>query len=68
MQLSGKIRFGVTYGMRGFFAIIYDNDGPIQSGIGSYSSGKEAAIEAIEWAESENYPIEAQKLRKEYNL
>jgi hypothetical protein len=66
--MTKQIRFGVTNGLRGFFAIIYDDEGPIQSGIGSYSSSKEAAKEAIEWAESEGYLVEAKRLRSMYNL
>ncbi len=46
-------RVGVTSGLRGYFAVLYDQDGPIQSGVGSYKSAKEAMVEAREWAESE---------------
>lgn len=63
-----KIRFGVIRGMRGFFAIMYDDGGPINSGTGSYANSKEAAMEAYEWAIAENFPLEAARLVKEYNL
>ncbi len=44
---------------------MYDDDGPIQSGIGYYGSHLEALQEAREWAVSENYPMEAQRLEAE---
>lgn len=47
------IHFGVSYGLRGWFAVVYDNDGPIQSGIGSYNTEFEAWAEAYDWAVSE---------------
>jgi hypothetical protein len=49
-------RIGVTSGMRGWFAVLCDDDGPLQSGIGSYSSAIEAWQEACEWAEAEGLP------------
>lgn len=64
MNINGPIRFGATHGMRGHFAVMYDNEGPIQSGIGSYTNSREAWIEAAEWAEAEDYPREAQKCRE----
>ena len=44
---------GVTSGLRGYYTVLYDNDGPIQSGVGSYTSYDDAAIEAREWAAAE---------------
>jgi hypothetical protein len=44
---------GVTQGLRGWFAVLYDSDGPIQTGIGSYSTAEGASKEAIEWWEAE---------------
>ena len=64
--MKSTIRFGVAHGMRGFFAIMYDDEGPINSGIGSYSSPAEAGVEAAQWAESEGYPIQAEQLRAKY--
>lgn len=66
--MPGLIRFGVTCGLRGFFAVMYDDEGPIQTGIGSHADGLGAAEDAIEWAEAENYTAEAERLRKKYNL
>lgn len=63
-----NIQFGVTSGLRGCFALVYDDAGPIQSGIGSYDTPELAAVEAAEWAESENYPIQAEKIREQYKL
>lgn len=37
---------GVTKGMRGWFAVLYDHDGPIQTGIGSYKTREGAEQEA----------------------
>lgn len=59
-----RIQFGVTYGMRGWFAIIYDDDGPIQSGIGSYHTAAEAWVEAAQWAESEGHLNQAETCRR----
>lgn len=64
LMKSGLVRFGITTGMRGIFAVMYDDEGPIQSGVGSYSNAKEAWLEAAEWAEAENYPMEAEKCRR----
>lgn len=47
----------VTQGMRGYFAVLIDETNgfpePVQTGIGSYASFKEAKIEAQEWARIE---------------
>lgn len=49
----------VTSGMRGFFAVLltWDAEGrfyePWNTGIGSYESSEEAAVEARQWAEAE---------------
>ena len=63
--MKSTIRFGVAHGMRGFFAIMYDDEGPINS-VGSYSSSAEAGEEAAQWAESEGYPLQAEQLRTKY--
>jgi hypothetical protein len=44
---------GITNGLRGYFAVLYDECGPIQSGIGSYETPEGAADEARDWAVSE---------------
>jgi len=43
----------VSHGMRGWFALLADSDGPVQSGIGSYATAEEAAEEARAWALAE---------------
>jgi hypothetical protein len=50
--------------MRGYFAVLFDDAGPVQSGHGSYAEPGGAALEAREWAESEGLPLteEAAKL------
>ena len=54
--------------MRGFFAVMCDNDGPINSGIGSYDDSKGAAQEAAEWAVAEGYPEQARQICVRYGL
>lgn len=60
-QLTGPNRsrlcVGVTHGMRGYFAVLYDDAGPIQSGIGSYEHPNDAWVEARDWASSEDLPL-----------
>lgn len=51
-------QIGVTKGMRGWFAMLYDNDGPIQTGIGSYPDASGAKVEACEWAQSEGLMVD----------
>lgn len=50
---------GVSSGLRGFYAVLYDRDGPIRTGIGSYATARDAAQEAVEWGQAENVPIDA---------
>jgi hypothetical protein len=54
----------VTHGLRGWFAIMVDKDGPVQSGIGSYATAKEAERETADWARSEGLPSGALLSRK----
>ena len=56
-------RVGVTHGLRGWFAVLYDEAGPIQSGIGSYETPEGAAQEARDWAISEGIPYETDSPR-----
>lgn len=46
------IKIGVTSGMRGRFAVMYDEEGPIQTGL-TARNFKTACIDAVEWAKSE---------------
>lgn len=52
-------RVGVTHGLRGYFAVLYDQDGPIQSGVGSYETPDGAYREARDWAISEGIPYDS---------
>lgn len=53
-----KLKISVTSGLRGYFAVMWDEDGPIRSGIGSYDTAEEAAVEAREWALAEELEYE----------
>jgi len=68
VKIAKEIWFDVTRGLRGYFAVCYDEDGPIQSGIGSYETPQEAAQEAVEWAMEEGRFGLADKLRNKYNI
>ena len=60
------IHFGISSGLRGYFAIIYDEAGPIQSGIGSYDNPQDAWSEAYDWAACEGAsPIELHRILNE---
>lgn len=48
---------GVDHGLRGWFAVLYDAAGPVQTGIGSDATAVDAWHEACEWAESEGLPL-----------
>lgn len=62
------ISFGISSGLRGWFAIVYDEAGPIQSGIGSYRDEGGAYDEAYDWALSEGRHSEARKILQEKAL
>jgi hypothetical protein len=57
----------ISHGMRGFFAVEMDEEGPIRSGIGSYETAAGAVPEAMGWAHAEGIrylgpkPEESQK-------
>jgi hypothetical protein len=44
------VYFTATMGLRGYFAIIYDAAGPIQSSPTTHSSYYDALVDASEWA------------------
>jgi hypothetical protein len=50
--MAGKIRISTTAGMRGMFPVMYDDDGPIQTGL-TCRNFEECKNEAIAWAKSE---------------
>jgi hypothetical protein len=51
-KMPGEIRIGTTSGMRGMFAVMYDDDGPIQTGL-TCKDFKQVKTYAIEWAKTE---------------
>jgi hypothetical protein len=53
-----SLRVGVGYGLRGYYAFIYDAGGPIQSYDMSYSEPDEAWRDAKEWSIAERIPLE----------
>ena len=56
-----SMRIGVTRGLRGWFAVMYDTRTmePEATGFGSYATAVEAAQEAAGWAAAEEIPVEA---------
>ena len=50
--MASKIRIGATSGLRGWFPVEYDDEGPISTGFTcvDYKEAKEAAID---WAKAE---------------
>jgi hypothetical protein len=50
--MSGKIRIGITSGMRGTFTVMYDDDGPINTGF-TCKNHEEAKRAAVNWAKAE---------------
>lgn len=56
------IKIGITSGMRGYYAVMYDDiEGPIHTGVGSYATPQEAEEEAREWAAAENLPCDCKR-------
>ena len=50
--MSGKIRFNTTSGMSGMFPVMYDDEGPIQTGM-TCKNHAECKHAAIAWAKAE---------------
>ena len=48
----------MTQGMGGYFAVLYDNDGPVQTGIGRYKTIDDAKAEAIQWSQCEGVAVD----------
>ncbi len=48
------LRLCITHGIRGYFVALMDNEGPIESGFGSYSTPDAALEEAVCWAIEED--------------
>ena len=53
-----KIKIGVTSGMRGYFAVKYDEEGPIQTSPITCKTFKEAQEDAVFWAKAEELPLD----------
>jgi hypothetical protein len=53
-----RLRLSVSSGMGGYFAVLYDGDGPIQTGVGYYTTPEEAAKEAEDWARAEGIAMD----------
>lgn len=51
-EMPGKIMFSTTSGLRGMFAVMYDDDGPIQTGE-TCKNFQHCKNDAIAWAKSE---------------
>lgn len=51
-------RIGVERGVRGYFAVMYDGDGPTHTGIGSYDTPEGARGEARDWSMAEGVPTD----------
>jgi hypothetical protein len=54
----------VTSGLRGYFAVLIENEMPVQSGIGSYPTAGEAEEEAVEWARAEGLSFRSNTKRR----
>lgn len=57
------IKIGVTQGMAGWFAVVYEYTNPyvpdvIATGVGRYDTKEEAMIEAEQWAAEERLPVD----------
>lgn len=50
--MAGKIRFSTTSGMRGIFPVMFDDDGPIQTG-STCKNFQQCKNAAIAWAKAE---------------
>jgi hypothetical protein len=59
MATHGVVKVGVSSGMRGFFAVLYDDNGPIESGSGSFGTYGGAYDEAVAWAKAEGLQVDA---------
>ena len=52
-----KLFITVSKGIAGYFALLADKDGPIQTGIGRYKEREKACREARHWAQIEHLPL-----------
>jgi len=68
MNYLDEIHYWADKGMAGWFALIYDGSGPIQTGCGRYETRKEALEEAYEWAICDSRFREADRIAKELAL
>jgi hypothetical protein len=61
-RANKSIRVDVTQGLRGWFAVVVDDEGPIRTGIGSYRTREQAIQEARDMAALDDLPL-AQHLK-----
>lgn len=61
--MKNEIRVGVTSGIRGYFAVMYDDNGPIQTGL-TFKDFKGALQYAIEWAKADGVSCDYVNERK----
>lgn len=47
----------IRYAMRGWIAVLMDDDGAVETGIGAYSTPAGAMNEARDWAAAESLPV-----------
>lgn len=62
---NSMIRIGTMFGMRGYFAVMYDEDGPIQSSPLSFRTIEGAMKDALAWARGEQLPVDFDKRTEE---
>lgn len=60
-------KVGVSFGLRGSFAVLFDLEGPIQSGCGSFRDAEDAWREAEDWADAENLMLGSPEREKKRN-
>jgi hypothetical protein len=58
--------FGIAHGLRGWFAIVYDDAGPILTGLNSFDNEYSAYVEAVEWALCEGTPHQKAAIHREF--
>ncbi len=57
-----SLHYGVGKGMRGYYAMLHNEEEVIQTGIGSFGNPIEAYEEAMDWARAEGHIGEVYRL------
>ena len=57
-------RIGITSGMRGMFPVMYDEEGPIMTGM-TCKTQKQLRVVAISWARAEEIPCDVADEKEE---